>query len=86
MSFLKFFALLWISSRTRGKGLKALTINDWSINPFKPTVKSNYLIGRGANDMKSSIACFVSAVKEDVGSWLYTGMVWWSGEIVFPRR
>ena len=39
-------------------------INDWSINPFKPTVKNNYLIGRGANDMKSSIACFVSAVSK----------------------
>ncbi len=34
----------------------------WTVNPFKPTVKNNYLIGRGANDMKSSIACFVSAV------------------------
>jgi len=37
-------------------------INDWSINPFKPTVKNNKLIGRGANDMKASIACFVAAV------------------------
>ena len=37
-------------------------ISDWSVNPFKPTVKNNKLIGRGANDMKASIACFVSAV------------------------
>tara|TARA_B110000261_G_scaffold160694_1_gene200766 strand:+ start:89 stop:1249 length:1161 start_codon:yes stop_codon:yes gene_type:complete len=37
-------------------------INDWTINPFKPQVKNNYLIGRGANDMKSSIACFITAV------------------------
>ena len=37
-------------------------IKDWTVNPFKPSVKNNYLIGRGANDMKSSIACFVSAV------------------------
>ena len=37
-------------------------IKDWTVNPFKPVVKRNYLIGRGANDMKSSIACFVSAV------------------------
>ena len=37
-------------------------IKDWTVNPFKPTVKKNYLIGRGSNDMKSSIACFVSAV------------------------
>jgi succinyl-diaminopimelate desuccinylase len=37
-------------------------IKDWTVDPFKPIVKKNYLIGRGANDMKSSIACFVSAV------------------------
>jgi succinyl-diaminopimelate desuccinylase len=37
-------------------------IKDWTVNPFKPAVKNNYLIGRGANDMKSSIACFLSAV------------------------
>ena len=37
-------------------------ISDWSINPFKPAVKNNKLIGRGANDMKASIACFVAAV------------------------
>ena len=39
-------------------------IKDWTINPFKPIVKNNYLIGRGANDMKSSIACFVAAVSK----------------------
>ena len=39
-------------------------INDWSVNPFKPVVKKNYLIGRGANDMKSSIACFIAAVSK----------------------
>ncbi len=39
-------------------------IKDWSVNPFRPTVRKNYLIGRGANDMKSSIACFVSAVSK----------------------
>ncbi len=37
-------------------------IEDWSVNPFKPAVKNNKLIGRGANDMKASIACFVAAV------------------------
>jgi succinyl-diaminopimelate desuccinylase len=37
-------------------------IKDWTINPFKPTIKNNHLIGRGANDMKSSFACFISAV------------------------
>ena len=36
-------------------------IKDWTINPFKPSIKKGHLIGRGANDMKSSIAAFVSA-------------------------
>jgi len=39
-------------------------INDWTVNPFKPKVKKKHLIGRGANDMKSSIACFISAVSD----------------------
>ena len=37
-------------------------IKHWTVNPFRPSVKKGYLIGRGANDMKSSIAAFVSAV------------------------
>ncbi len=37
-------------------------IKDWTTNPFKPYIKNGYLIGRGANDMKSSVAAFVSAV------------------------
>tara|TARA_B100000214_G_C23963338_1_gene626439 strand:+ start:958 stop:2115 length:1158 start_codon:yes stop_codon:yes gene_type:complete len=37
-------------------------IKDWTVNPFKPTIKNGRLLGRGANDMKSSIACFISAV------------------------
>ena len=39
-------------------------IKDWTVNPFKPKIKNKHLIGRGANDMKSSIACFVSAVNK----------------------
>ena len=37
-------------------------LKDWTSDPFKPVVRNNHLIGRGANDMKSSIACFISAV------------------------
>ena len=37
---------------------------DWTHHPFKPIVKKGHLIGRGANDMKSSIACFIAAVSE----------------------
>ena len=39
-------------------------IKDWTINPFRPSVKKGHLIGRGANDMKSSIASFVAAVSK----------------------
>jgi len=37
-------------------------LKDWTVNPFKPSIKRGHLIGRGANDMKSSIAAFVAAV------------------------
>ncbi len=37
-------------------------LKDWTVNPFKPSIKKGHLIGRGANDMKSSIAAFVAAV------------------------
>jgi succinyl-diaminopimelate desuccinylase len=43
-------------------------LKDWTVNPYKPTIKKGYLIGRGANDMKSSIAAFVSAVSNFVGN------------------
>ena len=39
-------------------------ISSWRINPFKPKVINNKLIGRGASDMKASIACFVAAVSK----------------------
>ena len=37
-------------------------LRDWTVNPFRPSIKKGHLIGRGANDMKSSIAAFVSAI------------------------
>ncbi len=37
-------------------------IKDWTVNPFRPSVKKGHLVGRGANDMKGSVAAFVSAV------------------------
>jgi succinyl-diaminopimelate desuccinylase len=37
-------------------------LKDWTVNPFIPSIKKGFLIGRGANDMKSSVAAFVSAV------------------------
>ena len=41
-------------------------LKNWTVNPFKPSIKKGHLIGRGANDMKSSIASFVSAVSNFV--------------------
>ena len=43
-------------------------LKDWTVNPFKPKIKKGYLIGRGANDMKSSIAAFISAISSFIES------------------
>jgi succinyl-diaminopimelate desuccinylase len=50
-------------------------ISDWTVNPFRPSVKKNHLIGRGANDMKSSIACFVSAVNKFLKKGRFNGSI-----------
>ena len=39
-------------------------LKSWSTKPFSATIKNNKLVGRGASDMKGSIACFVSAVSQ----------------------
>jgi succinyl-diaminopimelate desuccinylase len=39
-------------------------LKSWSVNPFLGVVKNNKLIGRGASDMKGSIACFIAALSE----------------------
>ena len=43
-------------------------IKDWTVKPFSPAIKKNYLIGRGANDMKSAIASWVVAVNSFVSN------------------
>jgi succinyl-diaminopimelate desuccinylase len=50
-------------------------VKDWTVNPFKPSIKKNHLIGRGANDMKSSIACFVSAVNNFLKKGKFNGSI-----------
>jgi len=39
-------------------------LKSWSVNPFLGAVKNNKLIGRGASDMKGSIACFIAALSQ----------------------
>ena len=39
-------------------------LKSWSVKPFSGMVKNNRLIGRGASDMKGSIACFVAALSQ----------------------
>ena len=41
-------------------------IKDWSSHPFKPKIKNGKLIGRGASDMKTSVASFIAAVSRFV--------------------
>src|ERR1044071_6515578 len=38
-------------------------LSEWHSDPFVPTVRDGKLYGRGAADMKSSIACFVVAIE-----------------------
>lgn len=41
-------------------------IAQWESDPFTPTVRDGLLYGRGAADMKSSLAAFVTAIEEFV--------------------
>jgi len=38
-------------------------LSEWRSDPFVPTIREGKLYGRGAADMKSSIACFVVAIE-----------------------
>ena len=36
---------------------------EWAVDPFAGKIRNNFLHGRGAVDMKSAIACFISAAR-----------------------
>ncbi len=42
-------------------------LSEWASDPFEPVIRDNILYGRGAADMKSSIAAFIEAVAEFIG-------------------
>lgn len=39
-------------------------IEQWDSEPFTPTIREGYLFGRGAADMKTSLAAFITAIEE----------------------
>tara|TARA_A100001015_G_scaffold295725_1_gene375038 strand:+ start:859 stop:1998 length:1140 start_codon:yes stop_codon:yes gene_type:complete len=50
-------------------------LNNWKIPPFKAVVKKGYLNGRGSQDMKGGIACFISAVSHFIKNNKFIGSI-----------
>lgn len=53
-------------------------LNQWASHPFEPTIRDGYLFGRGAADMKGSIAAFLDAVERFVAAYPHhKGSIGW---------
>ncbi len=50
-------------------------LNNWKIPPFKGVVKKGYLNGRGSQDMKGGIACFISAISKFIRDKSFKGSI-----------
>ena len=50
-------------------------LNNWKIPPFKGLVKKGYLNGRGSQDMKGGIACFISAISNFIENNKFKGSI-----------
>src|SRR6186713_2140261 len=44
-------------------------LDQWHSDPFEPTIKDGVLYGRGASDMKSSLAAFVVALRDFIAQY-----------------
>ena len=50
-------------------------LKNWKIPPFKAVVSNGYLNGRGSQDMKGGIACFISAVSKFIKNKKFKGSI-----------
>ena len=50
-------------------------LNNWKISPFKAVVRKGYLNGRGSQDMKGGIACFISAISSFIKDKNFKGSI-----------
>ena len=50
-------------------------LNNWKIPPFKGVIKKGYLNGRGSQDMKGGVACWISAVSHFIKNKKFNGSI-----------
>ena len=50
-------------------------LSNWKIPPFKGVIRKGYLNGRGSQDMKGGIACFISAISNFIKNEKFQGSI-----------